>query len=42
MKEGDTFTVYAQSTDENTMGKLTACLSEEEPTSDFKYYVWPD
>ena len=42
VKEGDTFTVYAQSTDENTMGKLTACLSEEEPTSDIKYYVWPD
>ena len=41
VKEGDTFTVYAQSTDENTMGKLTACLSEEEPTSDIKYYVWP-
>ena len=42
VKEGDTFTVYAQSTDEKTMGKLTACLSEEEPTSDIKYYVWPD
>ena len=42
VKEGDTFTVYAQSTGENTMGKLTACLSEEEPTSDIKYYVWPD
>ena len=42
VKEGDTFTVYAQSTDENTMGKLTACLSEEEPTSDIEYYVWPD
>ena len=41
VKEGDTFTVYAQSTDENTMGKLTACLSEEEPTSDIEYYVWP-
>ena len=41
VKEGDTFTVYAQSTGENTMGKLTACLSEEEPTSDIKYYVWP-
>ncbi len=41
VKEGDTFTVYAQSTDEDTMGKLTACLSEEEPTSDIKYYVWP-
>ena len=42
VKEGDTFTVYAQSTGEDTMGKLTACLSEEEPTSDIKYYVWPD
>ena len=42
VKEGDTFTVYAQSTGEDTMGRLTACLSEEEPTSDIKYYVWPD
>ena len=41
VKEGDTFTVYAQSTGEDTMGRLTACLSEEEPTSDIKYYVWP-
>lgn len=29
VKEGDTFTVYAQSTGEDTMGKLTACLSED-------------
>ena len=26
VKVGDTFTVYAQSTDEGTMGRLTACL----------------
>ena len=29
VKEGDTFTVYAQSTGEDTMGRLTACLSED-------------
>ena len=40
VKEGDTFTVYAQSTDENTMGKLTACLSED--LLAVEYYVWPD
>ena len=42
VKEGDTFTVYAQSTGEDTMGKLTACLSEDF-NSDWsvKYYVWP-
>ena len=39
VKEGDTFTVYAQSTDENTMGRLTACLSEDLHL--FEYYVWP-
>ena len=39
VKEGDTFTVYAQSTDEDTMGRLTACLSEG-PLG-VKYYVWP-
>ena len=39
VKEGDTFTVYAQSTDENTMGRLTACLSEG-PLG-VEYYVWP-
>ena len=40
VKEGDTFTVYAQSTDEDTMGRLTACLSEG-PLG-VEYYVWPD
>ena len=39
VKEGDTFTVYAQSTDEDTMGRLTACLSEG-PLG-VEYYVWP-
>ena len=39
VKEGDTFTVYAQSTDEDTMGRLTACLSEA-PLG-VEYYVWP-
>ena len=38
VKEGDTFTVYAQSTGEDTMGKLTACLSED--LLDTSYYVW--
>ena len=43
VKVGDTFTVYAQSTDESTMGRLTACLP-----ADFNldrmvdYSVWPD
>ena len=43
VKVGDTFTVYAQSTDEGTMGRLTACLP-----ADFNldrmvdYSVWPD
>ena len=42
VKVGDTFTVYAQSTDEGTMGGLTACLP-----ADFNldrmtpYSVWP-
>ena len=42
VKVGDTFTVYAQSTDEGTMGRLTACLP-----ADFNldrmtpYSVWP-
>ena len=42
VKVGDTFTVYAQSTDESTMGRLTACLP-----ADFNldrmvdYSVWP-
>ena len=39
VKEGDTFTVYAQSTGEDTMGRLTACLSEDFRL--FEYYVWP-
>lgn len=39
VKEGDTFTVYAQSTGEDTMGRLTACLSEDLHL--FEYYVWP-
>ena len=39
VKEGDTFTVYAQSTDEDTMGRLTACLSEG--PRGVEYYVWP-
>ena len=43
VKEGDTFTVYAQSTGEDTMGKLTACLSEDfNSDGSIKYYVWPD
>ena len=28
VKEGDTFTIYAQSTAEASMGKLTACRPE--------------
>ena len=40
VKEGDTFTVYAQSTGEDTMGRLTACLSEDLLSAG--YYVWPD
>ncbi|MFQ8826032.1 MAG: InlB B-repeat-containing protein [[Ruminococcus] lactaris] len=40
VKEGDTFTVYAQSTGEDTMGRLTACLSEDRLS--VRYYVWPD
>ena len=40
VKEGDTFTVYAQSTGEDTMGRLTACLSEDLLAAG--YYVWPD
>ena len=37
-KEGDTFTIYAQSTAEASMGKLTACLPE---WSDHDKSVWP-
>ena len=40
VKEGETFTVYAQSTGEDTMGRLTACLSEDLLSAG--YYVWPD
>ena len=38
VKEGDTFTIYAQSTAEASMGKLTACLPE---WSDHDKSVWP-
>jgi len=38
VKEGDTFTIYAQSTAEASMGKLTACLPE---MSDHEKSVWP-
>ena len=38
VKEGDTFTIYAQSTAEASMGKLTACLPE---WSDHEKSVWP-
>ncbi len=42
VKEGDTFTVYAQSTGEDTMGRLTACLSQDfNSDGSVKYYVWP-
>ena len=43
VKEGDTFTVYAQSTGEDTMGRLTACLPQDfNSDGSVKYYVWPD
>ena len=43
VKEGDTFTVYAQSTGEDTMGKLTACLPEDfNSDGSVDYVVWPD
>ena len=43
VKEGDTFTVYAQSTGEDTMGRLTACLPQDSNSyGHVKYYVWPD
>lgn len=43
VKEDDTFTVYAQSTDEKTMGKLTACLPEEfKSGASVDYEVWPE
>ena len=38
VKEGDTFTICAQSTAEASMGKLTACLPE---WSDHDKSVWP-
>ena len=38
VKEGDTFTIYAQSTAEASMGKLTACLPE---LSGHEKSVWP-
>ena len=43
VKEGDTFTVYAQSDGEDTMGKLTACLPGDfNRDGSIRYYVWPD
>ena len=42
VKVGDTFTVYAQSTDEGTMGRLTACLPQDSNSyGHVEYYVWP-
>ena len=43
VKVGDTFTVYAQSTDEGTMGRLTACLPADFNLDRMVHYsVWPD
>ena len=43
VKVGDTFTVYAQSTDESTMGRLTACLPADFNLDRMVHYsVWPD
>ena len=43
VKEGDTFTVYAQSTGEDTMGRLTTCLPQDfNSDGSVDYYVWPD
>ena len=43
VKEGDTFTVYAQSTGEDTMGRLTACLPQDSNSyGNVEYYVWPE
>ena len=43
VKVGDTFTVYAQSTDEGTMGRLTACLPVDFNLDRMVHYsVWPD
>ena len=42
VKVGDTFTVYAQSTDESTMGRLTACLPADFNLDRMVHYsVWP-
>ena len=42
VKVGDTFTVYAQSTDEGTMGRLTACLPVDFNLDRMTpYSVWP-
>ena len=42
VKVGDTFTVYAQSTDEGTMGRLTACLPADFNLDRMIHYsVWP-
>ena len=42
VKVGDTFTVYAQSTDEGTMGRLTACLPADFNLDRMVHYsVWP-
>ena len=42
VKVGDTFTVYAQSTDEGTMGGLTACLPADFNLDRMVHYsVWP-
>ena len=42
VKVGDTFTVYAQSTDEGTMGGLTACLPVDFNLDRMvDYSVWP-
>ena len=42
VKVGDTFTVYAQSTDEGTMGGLTACLPVDLNLDRMTpYSVWP-
>ena len=42
VKEGDTFTVYAQSTGEDTLGRLTACLPQDSNSyGHVEYYVWP-
>ena len=43
VKVGNTFTVYAQSTDEGTMGRLTACLPADFNLDRMVHYsVWPD